>query len=366
MKHQVRFLSFAKSIQSRIAIIVIVLLNFSVAKAQVIPGRISFGFDGGGNKYYGNFTDNQFCFFGDAFIRWNILDWLSLHASYNGGLIRFKATALEPGAGIGTLNHFRHGGWELMTSLNVFPSETYVPYFIGGIEVLNFEPSDASDNPLKNNAAKVYSKNVIGGVIGVGYEMYISEKVVFNGKVLLHLSGTDWLDDYSDPTNFRQDVFLTFGIGLSYYIFAPPQEVKPVVVTPPASNTTNITNIYTTTIVKEDTVVVKETDTVYKERILKGTIYNFPGTLFIVNTDQFNANMPGNMQNLYNIKTLVNQCPELRVQIQGHASHEGTVQRNQELSDMRAARIKQWLLDQGVNQEKIVGTIGLGTSDDAV
>jgi len=364
MKHQDRILSLAKSTLSRIAIIATLLLSFATLRAQVVPGRISFGFDGGGNKYYGNFTDNQFSFFGEAFIRWNILDWLSVHAQYNGGLARYKATALEPGAGIGTLNHFRHGGWDLMASFNVFPSETYVPYFIGGIEALNFEPSDASDHALPNNALNAYSKNVIGGVLGVGYEMYISEKVVFNGKVLLHLTGTDWLDDYSDPTNFRQDIFLTFGVGFSYYIFAPPQE-KAVIVPPPV-NTTNVTNIYNTNIVKEDTVIVKETDTVYSQKILKGTIYNFPGTLFIVNTDQFNANMPGNMQNLYNIKTLVNQCPELRVQIQGHASHEGTAERNQELSDMRARKIKQWLLDQGVDQEKIVAVIGLGTSDDAV
>jgi len=105
---------------------------------------------------------------------------------------------------------------------------------------------------------------------------------------------------------------------------------------------------------------------VYSMKILKGTIYNFPGTLFIVNTDEFNTNMPGNMQNLHNIKSLVNQCPELKVEIQGHASHEGPLARNQELSDMRAAKIKKWLIDQGVDPDKIVGTVGLGVSDDAV
>ncbi|MDP4218955.1 MAG: OmpA family protein [Bacteroidota bacterium] len=358
-----RLHSSAKRAIGILAIILSLFLTVGSAQAQCVAGRIAFGFDGGGNKYWGNFTDNQFSFSGDAFIRWNILDWLSLHAAYNGGLVRFKATPLEPGAGLGTLNHFRHGGWELMGSFNVFPDETYVPYFIAGIEALNFEPGDANDNPLKNNAAAVYSKNVIGGVLGVGFEMYISEKVVFNGKVLLHLTGTDWLDDYSDPTNFRQDVFLTFGVGLSYYIFAPP--VAHAVVAAPQT-TTNVTNIYTTNIIKSDTIVVKETDTVYREKILKNTIYNFPGTLFIVNTDEFNTNMPGNMQNLHNIKTLVNQCPELKVQIQGHASHEGTVARNQELSEMRARKIRSWLLEQGINPEKIVGTVGLGTSDDAV
>lgn len=365
--------SSAKRAMQSVAIVLLMLLSLGSAQAQSIAGRIAFGIDAGGNKYYGNYTDNQFAFHGDAFIRWNILDFLSLHAAYNGGQLKYKTTQLaidrsggSSPADIGTVRHTRVGGWDLMLSYNVFPDETFVPYFIAGIEALNFEPKDAGDNSLKNNANGAYSKNVMGGVVGVGFEMYISEKITFNGKVLLHLTGTDWLDDYSDPTNYRQDAFLTMGLGFSYYIFAPMIPAK-------ADNdhgdrnTTNITNVYNTTnIIKYDTLVIRETDTVYREKVRKNTIYNFPGTLFIVNTDEFNSNVPGNMQNLRNIKTLVNQCPELKVEIQGHASHEGTVARNQELSDMRARKIKQWLIDQGVNSNKIVSTVGMGTSDDAV
>jgi len=252
-----------------------------------------------------------------------------------------------------------------MASYNVFPEETFVPYVIAGLELLNFEPDDATPSPLRGNAAAGYSKNVLGGALGVGFEMFINDKVTFNGKLLLHLTGTDWIDDYSNPTNFRQDAYLTFGLGFAYYIFAPPLPEKPVVMAAPANNTTNITNVYNTTI-KGDTVVVVETDTVYRTKIVKGTVYNFPGTLFIVNTDEFNTAVPGNMQNLHNIKTLVNQCPELRVEIQGHASHEGPAARNQELSDMRARKIQRWLLDQGVDPNKIVSVVGLGVSDDAV
>jgi outer membrane protein OmpA-like peptidoglycan-associated protein len=364
-----------------IAIVLTVLTVTSSVQAQSVAGRIAFGFDFGGNKYYGNYTDNQFGFpAGDAFIRWNILDWLSLHASYNGGQLKYKATTAgsildeqtlfknvnaSPGTD-GTVNHTRYGGWDLMASFNVFPDQTFVPYFIVGLEALNFEPNDANDKNLRGNASAAYSKNVIGGVLGVGYEMYVSPKVVFNGKVLLHLTGTDWLDDYSNRTSFRQDAFLTMGVGFSYYIFAPDIVPKPEGGYRSESNTTNITNNYTTNIVKGDTIVVFQTDTVYKDRPRKNTIYNFPGTLFIVNTDEFNMNVAGNMQNLRNIKSLVNQCPGLQVEIQGHASHEGTVARNQELSEMRARKIKAWLIGEGVDPNRIVSTVGLGTSDDAV
>ena len=60
-------------------------------KAQDVAGRIAFGIDAGLNKYYGNYTDNQFALHGDAFIRWNIFDWLSLHAAYNAGQLKYKA-----------------------------------------------------------------------------------------------------------------------------------------------------------------------------------------------------------------------------------------------------------------------------------
>jgi outer membrane protein OmpA-like peptidoglycan-associated protein len=36
--------------------------------------------------------------------------------------------------------------------------------------------------------------------------------------------------------------------------------------------------------------------------------------------------------------------------------------RNQELSEQRGVRIKTWLVAQGVNPEKIYGTVGYGTS----
>src|ERR1035437_1599674 len=171
-----------------IALLVVGVLGLmsSSAQAQSKAGQIAFGIDGGGTKYYGNYTDNQFGLGGDAFIRWNIFDWLSLHAAYNGGMLNYKATAtsianennlfgansLGSAGVLGTINHTRVGGWDLMASYNVFADQTFVPYFIAGVEALNFEPNDANDQNLKGNAAVAYNKNVIGGVGGVGFEMY--------------------------------------------------------------------------------------------------------------------------------------------------------------------------------------------------
>ena len=40
------------------------------------------------------------------------------------------------------------------------------------------------------------------------------------------------------------------------------------------------------------------------------------------------------------IKALVEQCPDLKVEIEGHASGEGEAKHNQYLSEIRAERVK--------------------------
>jgi outer membrane protein OmpA-like peptidoglycan-associated protein len=357
----------------------IIALAIPSARAQSVAGRIAFGFDAGGNKFYSNYTDSRFGFQGDAFIRWNIMDWLSLVGSYNGGVLGWKTTpqmvtnenTLFPtstgssGGALGSLNHTREGGWDLMASFNVFPAQTFVPYFTAGVEALNFEPDDASPAPLKGNAINAYSKNVVGGAFGVGFEMYITPKIVFNGKGLLHLTGTDWMDDYSNPSNYRQDAYLTMGLGFSYYIFAP--DAAPAAIATSEGSVTNNYTTNTTTVYHTDTLYIKDpTDTVYLSNPKVNTVFTFPGTLFIVNTDQFNNAEPNNMNHLYHIKALVDQCPSLKVEIQGFASAEGTPEHNQELSERRANRIKSWLIEQGVRADKIANTVGYGETRPAV
>ncbi|HET7153600.1 MAG TPA: OmpA family protein [Candidatus Kapabacteria bacterium] len=92
------------------------------------------------------------------------------------------------------------------------------------------------------------------------------------------------------------------------------------------------------------------------------TVSNFPGVLFIVNTDNFNLDVPSTLDDLNKILALVNQCPNLRVEIEGHASEEGPKERNQELSEMRAAAVRRWLINQGADSNRIVRTVGYGST----
>lgn len=94
----------------------------------------------------------------------------------------------------------------------------------------------------------------------------------------------------------------------------------------------------------------------------KGTKVDFRDILFIVNTDNFNFDVPGTAENLNRMLQYVNQCEGIQVTLEGHASSEGNPKRNQELSDLRAKRVREWLLQQGVNPTKVAGTIGYGSS----
>ncbi|MEP7234632.1 MAG: binary toxin-like calcium binding domain-containing protein [Ignavibacteriota bacterium] len=254
-------------------IIALLFTSEEKANAQSQTNRISFGIDAEGNKLYGNLRDNQFWFSGDIFLRWNILEWLSFHVAYNGGQMRMKPNAdniaAYPGyfgklttpsypvpgsvnaafpegtpSGIDRepTNKIRHGGFEFMLSYNFFPAQQFVPFVIGGLELLNFEPRNLNqDRALPYLTAVGYERNVLGFVAGIGFELYASDNFVLNGKGLYHGTGTAYLDDF-DPKAYdafqvqaatgkaavitddikkgtSNDAFLTFGLGVSYYIF---------------------------------------------------------------------------------------------------------------------------------------------------
>lgn len=97
-----------------------------------------------------------------------------------------------------------------------------------------------------------------------------------------------------------------------------------------------------------------------------GTITDFPAIYFIKDSDQFDFTRGETSESLAKIMSYVNQCPGLRVMIEGHASREGTEKRNMELSDQRAARVKAWLVERGISEEKVAGIIGFGSARNAV
>jgi outer membrane protein OmpA-like peptidoglycan-associated protein len=242
-------------------ILVLTILSSGGVMAQSTEGRVAFGFNFGLNKLYGDFRDNQFWLQGDLFARWNIIDYLSLHVGYNGGQMRMKPNddniklypnyfgqpndKFYPTPGNPSVptdvereekNKIRHGGIQAMLGFNMIPHQAFVPWIGAGVEMLNFEPRNLNqDKALPYFSYVKYEKDVIGAIFGLGFELYLSDNVVFNAKGVYHATGTPWLDDFTEEaykaysTNGTNavidkeagtaDAFLTFGIGFSYYVF---------------------------------------------------------------------------------------------------------------------------------------------------
>lgn len=88
---------------------------------------------------------------------------------------------------------------------------------------------------------------------------------------------------------------------------------------------------------------------------------------FVVNTDQLDLDDEQTEKNLEELWTYMKgSCDDLQVIIEGHASADGPPERNQELSELRANRIKQWLIENGISESKIRSAVGRGSSSPKV
>lgn len=237
----------------------VIFLLPSSTFSQSEGGTLSFGFNVGGAKYWGDFTDNQFWLAGDVFFRYNLIPELSLTATVGLAQIRWKNSQASlakypeyfgagadygqnyPNAGADGLPKIRDKSgtrlstYEVTASWNLYPSESFVPYLFGGVGWLNFEPQSGDtgwDGPLQNNLNIVYDKGVLVFPVGIGFEFYMSDKFVVNAKASYRITSTDYLDDlsgvnsgndnpkeaWSPAADADNDAFMTFGAGFSYYI----------------------------------------------------------------------------------------------------------------------------------------------------
>lgn len=206
---------------------------------------MAFGVHGGLNKYWGTFTDNQFWYGGDVFFRWNIIPYISFHTMFGLSQIRVKVNEtnirsnpayfgeFDPANGLGigqgvypgtTINReeknaIRVNTYSAIVSYNITPNQKLIPYVFGGIGMMNWEPKNLNQQAsLPNNLNGVYDKTKLYFPVGFGVELYLTDNFVANVKGQLHITGTDYLDDYAEEGT-SDDAFGLFAIGASYYIF---------------------------------------------------------------------------------------------------------------------------------------------------
>ncbi|MBK9249722.1 MAG: OmpA family protein [Ignavibacteria bacterium] len=205
--------------------------------AQSEGSRVGFGFTGGGAKYWGTFTDNQIWFGGDLFVRWNIINQLSLQAGAGWAQLRYKNTAENQVKYPEFYARFGQGGfgavpeksfsristYETFLSWNLLPREKFVPFIFGGVGLTNWNPTYDDGKALPLNDVIPDNKQKIMFPFGAGFEMYLSDDIVFNGRATARITGTNWLDGYDPVIDGKasdgDDIFMTFGAGFTYYVF---------------------------------------------------------------------------------------------------------------------------------------------------
>lgn len=216
---------------------IMVIAGNNTLLAQSEGGRVGFGFTGGGMKYWGTFTDNQIWFGGDLFARWNIINQISLQASMGWAQLRYKNTDVAQQKYPEFYGRFGKNGfdapheksfarvstYETFLSWNIIPSEKFVPFIFGGVGITDWNPTYEDGKALPLNDGNTYEKRAIMFPFGAGFEMYLSDDFVFNGRATVRMTGTPWLDGY-DPTidgkaSDGNDMFMTFGAGFTYYVF---------------------------------------------------------------------------------------------------------------------------------------------------
>lgn len=208
------------------------------APAQVIGSRVAFGAHFGLSKYWGSFTDDRFWLGGDIFARWNIIPQLSLHAQFGLNELQYKVNdqdilqypdyfgapgdAFYPGTGEVVrreeINVIRANTYSLLASFNIITNEQVAPYIFGGVGMMNFSPRNRNQGfELPNNLRDAYEQTQMIFPLGIGVELYATRSLTINAKGQIHLTQTDFLDDYDDGGS--NDAFATFTAGFSYYVF---------------------------------------------------------------------------------------------------------------------------------------------------
>lgn len=227
-------------------VLLLFVYTFFPSYSQSEGGRFAVGFLYGLNKYWGDFTDNQFWMAGDLNLRLNISPAFALNGTFNIGQVRYKIddktlqkypAYFGVGAKVGDfypnttitirdMNSVRWMSGELTASINLFPTQSLVPYLFGGVGLINWEPKAGNtgyEGALPNNQKEVYEKNKIIFPVGLGFEVYLTDNLVLNTKGTYRFGLSKYFDDLSkkeDPNaSNHSDQLLNFGLGFSYYIF---------------------------------------------------------------------------------------------------------------------------------------------------
>jgi outer membrane protein OmpA-like peptidoglycan-associated protein/uncharacterized membrane protein YgcG len=396
------------------------------AYSQHYAGEVMGTLGGQALKYHGDYTDDLWGLGGTASIHFAPHSRLAIEARFGLAEIRWKVTPSElfanpdyfgQGAQIGDRypgtattiepeNESRITTGDLLLQYVLVPDLEAVPFIYAGVGLLSFSPTNSEEHEaLPNNTFSVYDRLAASVPVGGGVRIPFSYRVGLQLRAEHRFVFSQWLDDVN--TNGANDGLTSFQLGLTYRFTNEPDEEIWVTVVCECCGETWLERPGHP--VAHDCLHWHHCDGCGHWHCCKGVSHcdgcccccccgggsggsgsgggggsgqgegggggdqagaepaarkAFSKDIrFKLDTDEFDFTYPQTRKNLDELLDYMAKAPEgHEVIIEGHASGEGPPKRNKELSDLRSKKIREWLIQQGVDASKIKGTVGYGSS----
>ncbi|MBI1933585.1 MAG: OmpA family protein [Ignavibacteriales bacterium] len=234
----------------------------------------------------------------------------------------------------------------------IFPCSYISPYVLTGFGFQVFRPTGAPSKKIdKTHFRYQYD-------LGVGLKIYLSEYWKLNTEINYLTSSHNYLDGNIQKNELKGlfktngDSYMTFSLGVNWYF--ETGEKSNICENPSGlrenpnqiiEHNTYITNNYGS---EPKEIIKKEIEQVEKI-ILFGVNFEFDKSTFL----------PESYPILKHLLTVLQNHPEINIEIQGHTDNYGTDLYNIGLSQRRADAVKNYLIENGIDSKRLIAT-GLG------
>jgi OmpA-OmpF porin, OOP family len=248
-------------------------------------------------------------------------------------------TDTETDVGNVDVEAYRYG---LDAIFHLLPEYRLVPYLVGGIGAITYNPeNDSTETSALLNA-------------GVGLEYFLTDSFALRADVRKMMA----FDDFSDN---GKDLHWSYAVGATLLFGGekkqPPPEPAPAPAPPAPAPAPVVVPDTDGDGVNDDLDKCPDTP--------KGATVDERGCWVIGATVLFDLNKynlkPDAIDDLDNIVGILNQNKNLKIEIEGHTCNLGSVAHNQKLSERRAGSVESYFIEKGVSKDRL-STVGYGLS----
>lgn len=319
--------------------VIVLLAGFSGAVAQFNAPGFEFGISGGGAQGSNDATD-RWVLLGRGYVRHQIAgEWLA--GEFGGGYTKLQA--------------WNYWAKTAFADYRLFASPYRNEHFDAGF----FAGGGVTKAVYRNGT------NYLGAIpFGIFLRSKLSETVLMNFQAGYYLSLSDSLDgmprsnaDLNPITNGRQDGFGFFELGLSFSLSRKKEthaskvdettvQLLGPVAPPPVSESPFAAS--------EDTSLASLSAAALIDTMLAGRSSKVWRTLSFSFNDSTLASE--NEAVLWEVVTAMRRDLGLRIEIVGHTDNLGSALNNITVSLRRAKKVRDWLIDKGIDERRMIIT----------